>query len=304
MQWDAALQKAMNLCVPQEGWVKMQISPLNINSPYFGLVSDAIEFILTRYPFTVCFAGIISSAGYGLGNATSDYDIIVFYECDKNEAIHTALIYGIKTNNVHLLCVDINSLISEKERGVEYSGLPYFLWPHEKFDYSILPGISNCKLRSVITETLFCRKFLDNSNYLTNNFNVISSYLTIYDFLKRQFVSAQGRLTQYMSGQSVRVRSYLYTARDICAIDYILKNQEFPPLGFSELIAHCFAKDVCGELSKLYGINKNGISKEKLVVTQIERLNQCFYEKLDDLKPKLADYYLNNRADVFKIKIF
>jgi hypothetical protein len=201
-----------------------------------------------------------------------------------------------------LKCLDIDLLL-ETTKNIKYEFLPEYLEYHNHFDYDILPGTSNCKATSVITETLFCRKFLNIGNYLTNNFSVISSILTVYDFLKRQFVSAEGRLTQYMVGQNVRVRSYLYTARDIAAVDYIWKNKEFPPLEFSELIARCFNKNVFAELDKLYGLNKDEVSKEKLVVPQIMSLNQCFCEKLDNLRPKVVDYYLSNRADVFKIEI-
>jgi hypothetical protein len=287
--------------VQQERQVKMQIAPLNGNSTYFRIISEAVEFFSTQYPVTVCFAGIISSSGYELGNATSDYDIVVFYECDNKDALHSALIYGIKTNSTHLLCVDINSLISENEHGIEYSVLPHFLWPHGKFDYSILPGRSNCKLRSIITETFCCRKYIDINGYLKNNFGVISPHLRIYDFAKYQYIFAYGRLTQYMTGENVRVRSYLYTARDICAIEYILKTEEFPSLNFSELIGHCFEGDVCGELDKLYDINKSDISKEKLVVAPIELLHFCFFDKLNDLRLKMVNFYATRRMDVFNV---
>ena len=301
------MEKTARMFVRLEKGTTVVVSEISESSPYYKVIWDAAHFLTKRFPITICFAGLVGSIGYELGNATSDYDVVVFYESkdrEEREEIHTSFVDDIEMNNAHFKCVDMEALILDKGDGTKYCCLPNYLRLHENFDYDMLPGKRNCKVRSVITETLFCQKLFDKNNYLKNNLSALSSQLTIYDFIKRQYISAQGRLTRYMNGEQARLRSYLYTARDLFAVEHILTNKEFPPLDFLELTARCSDGSVRDKLREMYHINKADIRKEELIIKPIERLNLYFFEKLNTLRPKIINYYAHGRTDVFDIKIY
>jgi predicted nucleotidyltransferase len=281
----------------------MIVNIMNTLSPYYDEVFDSINYVDSSHPIKSCFAGIVGSVGYKLNNAASDLDIVIVYQARGSEAagIHKLFKRDIPFHNAHLKLIDINFIQDGYENNI--SELHNYILPHEKFNYSYLSGKRNCKLHSFITELFFCGYVFDNNRYIQRNYMFLSKQLTIYDFLKRQYISALGRLENYLAGAEVRLRSYLYTARDIFAIEHILTKKTFPHCGFLDLLTRCHEDDIKNILTEAYYTNQQPADKDVLLIPPIHNVNSYFHKKLDKLKPELEDFYVSAPDETFQITL-
>jgi len=287
----------------------MLINKLDVSSCYFDMINNAVEFVEREFPVKILFGGIIGSVGYELHNDTSDIDMILFYSSDfdidpsimsvLNKAVLLNDLIGVIMFNIKLL----NSVNLPSEQ-IDASISPNYIKPHFNFDYDILPDSTNCRLCSAVTETLFCRKIWDERGYLSTNMMTLKKFLTVYDFMKRQYIYAQGRLDKYLVDNEVRLRTYLYTARDILSIEHILAAKEFPTLDFITLLNECHNSEAKNILFELHYKNiKAGVDKTKLMIQPIALLNQYFSDRLQEIKPNIETFYTIYRNDVFDIAI-
>ena len=287
----------------------MVIKCLDAEAYYHFVITDAVGFIEKRFPICICFGGIIGSTGYELHNETSDTDVILFYETTGNidDSARQTLNKSVPfRDNIDLIMIDVTLLdyAHLPDGQIEAGIFPNHIKPHFNFDYNVLPGETNCKLRCIITETLFCRKLWDDRRYLSSSMASLEKHLTVYDYMKRQYVYAQGRLNKYLVGGEVRLRSYLYTARDILAIGYILEKEEFPPLSFMRLLDECDDPKAKAVFQEMYLKNsRTNDAKEKLVLQPIITLNKYFTKKLEELRPLVEEYYRTRRYHLFKIDL-
>ena len=76
---------------------------------------------------------------------------------------------------------------------------------------------------------------------------------------------ARGNVRDYLSGEQVRLKKYLYMLRPLMACDFLVRTrgQRLPPVVFSELAAGLpLEADVRGELGALLQAKEQGLEKE------------------------------------------
>lgn len=89
---------------------------------------------------------------------------------------------------------------------------------------------------------------------------------------------AEGNYREYLKGEMVRVKKYLYVLRPILAAKWILNKGTPPPMLFSELIAAEVEPSITAEISKLLDIKMNAPEAE--LVPKIKPLNAYIDDSL------------------------
>ena len=295
----------------QERIGSLTVNVMNFDSPYYDEVSDAVRFAEETFDICCCFAGITASAGYGFDNGTGDLDIKVIYQNPSGrENTHRRIIdfenSGARYKKTDLRVIDLgffdNLRFEDNLEGYPYA--PEIIIPNKRFAYDILPGHRNCKLKAFFTELFFCNKVWDDQRYIEKNKARLEGNLTVYDYLKHQFVLAHGRLNHYMREGQVRYRSYLYTSREIFALEYLLDNDMLPPLDYGALLDSVAAgMDIKDLLLEIYKKNKLPVPKNQMLTAPIIKLNTFFDAKLGELKPGIARYFSTGTDKTFQLDV-
>ena len=283
------------------------IERLRDESQYYSVLKESVEFFEESFPVHVNFGGIIGSIGYGLNNATSDVDAVLFFSMKEGESfsiknevnrtIEFSDIVGILP--VHMEFFDY---INSTEQQIPPEIFPHHILPKPNIDDTLLPGAPHSRARAIITEVLSFGKIWDDRKFLTLNMPSLRKHLLIYDFQKKQYIYAQGRLDNYLNGDTVRMRTYLYTARDILAIQYVFRYEAFPPVDFEVLLDGCDDTYVKRFLSELYDKNRKSKSnKESADMKPNHAVNAYFSEMLAAIKIRLQRYYYENPSPVFDV---
>ncbi|WEK32478.1 MAG: hypothetical protein P0Y58_09900 [Candidatus Pseudomonas phytovorans] len=286
-------------------------------------VDEAIRRMEQHCPVRVMFYSLMGSIPLGMGNASSDYDLLAFYEPQR--AI-TSRQYDVINNKTPLLGAEhiagqVNLLLADVELcslkfadmpEAEFSqAYPYHLnslTVHDAaFDIAVLPGSSSPKVASIFSDMFYYGNgvLTDRSGSVRENFSEMKSLLRIYDFCKRRFVTTFGRLQHYLVDTgNVRLRTYLQSINDVLAIEYALDRLEVPPPDISVMLNHLDDAKVSCIARHYVDINSSTTSaKEKLLIDPNLTLNHWISERLERIRPRLVALYPQRAEVLFNVVI-
>lgn len=286
-------------------------------------VDDVIERMEQHCPVRVLCYSLMGSIPLGMGNASSDYDLLAFYQPqraitpaqydvinNKTPLLGTAHIAG----QVNLLLADIElcSLkfvdMPEAAFSQDYPHHLNSLTVHDRaFDIAVVPGNTSPKVASIFSDMFYYGDgvLTDHQGTVRDNFSEMKHFLRVYDFCKRRYVTTYGRLQHYLVEQgNVRLRTYLQSINDILAIEYALDRLDVPPADVSVMLNYLDDAQVL-EIARHYvEINSSTtIAKEKLLLDPNLILNQWISERLERIRPRLVELYPQRADALFNIVI-
>jgi predicted nucleotidyltransferase len=106
---------------------------------------------------------------------------------------------------------------------------------------------------------------------------------------------AEGNYREYLKGDMVKVKKYLYVLRPILAAKWILDKSTPPPMRFSELIAAAGEPQIAAEIAKLLEIKMN--ASETLLVPKIKPLNAYIDETMPALQEQANELTATRAKD-------
>jgi len=277
---------------------------LSNNSEYFSIIKNAVNSIERQYPVKVLFSGITNSIPAGLNNKNSDIDLFVVYHSliplqkDVTTLFNTALLRDgieIKMTPLSVIFPDTETLLYKSDLAW---GRLRRLW-----DYNELPGQENIEQTTLFTQILFGKMVLDNDNYFfSHNCVIKNENLNVYDFLKRCYVWAKGRLDNYLIEGYVRVRTYLYAVYEVLLIDIILTCKNLPDPSFLNIIGNLEDTRLRQSILDLYDVNKTTVeNKDNTITKKDELLNNWLKDCLDTQKRLLINFYNYSRYITFDL---
>jgi predicted nucleotidyltransferase len=98
---------------------------------------------------------------------------------------------------------------------------------------------------------------------------------------------AKGNYREYLKGDRVKVKKYLYVLRPILAAKWILSKGTPPPMLFTELVTAEAGSDIADEIAKLLEIKMN--TPETEIVPKIKPIDDYIGEILPDLQAQASD---------------
>lgn len=286
-------------------------------------VDDVIQRMEQHCPVRVLCYSLMGSIPLGMGNASSDYDLLAFYEPQR--AI-TAKQYDVINNKTPLLGAEhiagqVNLLLADIELcALKFMDMPEAVfsqaYPHHlnsltvhdaAFDITVVPGCSSPKVASIFSDMFYYGNgvLTDRLGSVRENFAEMKSLLRVYDFCKRRFVTTYGRLQHYLVDEgNVRLRTYLQSINDILAIEYALDRFHVPPPDISVMLNYLDDAKVSGIARHYVDVNGSTTSaKEKLLIDPNLTLNQWIAERLERIRPRLAALYPQRADALFNIVI-
>ena len=263
----------------------------------------------------------MGSIPLGLGNASSDHDLLALYEPQGTLSLEQYDVLNNKTplsgalhiaGQVNLLLADIelcSRRFADMPEVVFVRSCPHHLnslTVHDPaFDIGVIPGDNSPKVASLFSDMFYYGEGVvtDRFGRILARFSEMKELLRIYDFCKRRFVTTQGRLQHYLiEPGNVRLRTYLQSLNDILAIEYALDHREMPPPNVSIMLDHLDDAEVL-EIARRY-VEINGATaraKEKLLVDPDEVLNRWISSRLAHIRERLLVLYSKNRDLSFDV---
>ena len=265
----------------------------------------------------------MGSIPLGMGNASSDYDLLAFYEPhspitseqydiinNKAPLLGAAHIAG----QVNLLLADIELCASkfvEMPEALLAQAYPQHLntlTVHDRaFDIAVVPGNASPKVASIFSDMFYYGNgvLTDRLGTVRAHFSEMKDALRVYDFCKRRFVTTYGRLEHYLvQPGNVRLRTYLQSINDILAIEYALDRLDVPPPDISVMLDYLDDAQVVEIARRYVEINGNAtIAKEKLLLDPNLLLNQWISERLEQIRPRLVALYPQRGNTLFNVVI-
>ncbi|MNO25764.1 putative nucleotidyltransferase [compost metagenome] len=270
----------------------------------------------------VCYS-LMGSIPLGMGNASSDYDVLAFY---KPQQPITPSQYDVINNKVPLLGAahvagQVNLLLAdielcsagfvempESEFSVVYPHHLNTLTVHDRaFDISVVPGTASPKVASIFSDMFYYGNgvLTDRCGAIRDNFSEMKHFLRVYDFCKRRFVTTYGRLQHYLVEQgNVRLRTYLQSINDLLAIEYALDHRDIPPPDISVMLNYLDDAPVLEIARRYLDINGSATTaKEKLLIDPDMIMNQWIAERLARIRPRLVDLYPQRGDILFNVYV-
>lgn len=288
-----------------------------------GRVDAAIEQMERHCPVRVVCYSLMGSIPLGMGNASSDYDLLAFYQA---QGAITPTQYDIINNKTPLLGAahiagQVNLLLADSELcSLKFIDMPEAAfsqaYPHHlnsltvhdrAFDIAVVPGNTSPKVASIFSDMFYYGNgvLTDRLGSVRDNFSQMKQFLRIYDFCKRRFVTTYGRLQHYLVEKgNVRLRTYLQSINDILAIEYALDRRDVPPADVSVMLNYLDDVQVLEIARRYVEINRSTTTaKEKLLLDPNLILNQWICERLERIRPRLLDLYPRRADALFNVVI-
>ncbi len=133
----------------------------------------------------------------------------------------------------------------------------------------------------------------------TQEWQEISKYFNNY-FLQKNGLyhylsTAKSNYREYIKGENVKQKKYLYVLRPILACKWIIDRKTPPPMLFSELVKNYLEDNMQEEVRKLLDIKMH--SPETLMVKRIDKINEYIDKNLTSLEDIIANYPSEEKND-------
>ena len=286
-------------------------------------VDDVIERMERHCPIRILCYSLMGSIPLGMGNASSDYDLLAFYE--PQQPI-TPTLYDVINNKTPLLGAEhiagqVNLLLADIELcSLTFVDMPEAAfsqaYPHHlnsltvhdrAFDIAVVPGNNSPKVASIFSDMFYYGNgvLTDRLGHVRENFAEMKNLLRVYEFCKRRFVTTYGRLQHYLVAPgNVRLRTYLQSINDILAIEYALDRLDVPPADISTMLNYLDDAEVSGVVRRYVEINgSTTLAKERLLLDPNLMLNQWIAERLARIRPRLVALYPQREAALFNVVV-
>lgn len=276
------------------------------------------------FPVKVLGYSLIGSVPLGMGNCTSDYDVVAVYEASSEicledyELLKSDSVFFRKTKcagEVNILLLDFKIFDSFfidmhiDELHINYPQYVNTLTSHDRrFSNLVLPGDNSSKLASIFTDMFYYGNgvIVDPHGFFAKNFTRMTGLLTVYDYCKRRYVTTLGRLNCYLRVEGgVRLRTYLQSFSDILALEYALYNSRIPfpdIVGMLDMIDDSQVESIVRDY--LFINNNSLLPKERLLVSPNFYLNNWISARLEGVKSDLEELYFLNKKHFFDFEVF
>ncbi|MGH1448997.1 MAG: hypothetical protein ACRBBM_06155 [Pseudomonadaceae bacterium] len=286
-------------------------------------VDIAIEKMEKYCSIRILAYSLMGSIPLGMGNASSDYDLLALYE---PQGIITPEQYGVINNKNQLSGVahvagQVNLLLVDVELcSLPFANMPedvfFESYPHHlntltvhdpKFNVGVIAGHNSPKVASIFSDMFYYGEGVvtDRFGIIRSRFPKMKRLLRVYDFCNRRFVTTHGRLHHYLIEKgNVRLRTYLQSINDILAIEYALDHRDLPPPNVSFMLSHLDDSEVLGIARRYIEINSDTTcEKEKLLIDPNEVLNRWISGRLRHSSERLLELYSQSREVLFDIAL-
>lgn len=284
-------------------------------------VEASIKRMEQACPIRILYYSLIGSIPLGMGNASSDYDLLALY---TPQAALTSAQYDIVNNKtplsgpahvpgqVNLLLAD-RALLSPAFMDLPEATLMQAYPQHlntltvhdPAFDMTVLPGASSPKATSIFSDMFYYGNgaLVDRQGTLTDEFPALKKCLRVYEFCKRRYVTTYGRLQHYLvTPGNVRLRTYLQSINDLLAIEYALDHRDIPPAHIAVMLDVLKDPQVLETAQRFLAVNAQATTaKEKLLIDPDPRLNQWIAGRLESLRPRLIALYSQRTEVLFNV---
>lgn len=284
-------------------------------------VDAAIERMEKHCSVRILGYSLMGSIPLGMGNASSDHDLLALYEPQVTLSPEQ---YDILNNKVPLsgalhVAGQVNLLLADVELcSPKFADMPeteFFrscphhlnsLTVHDRaFDVGVIPGDNSPKVASLFSDMFYYGEGVvtDRFGSIRACFSEMKAQLRVYDFCKRRFVTTHGRLQHYLVEKgNVRLRTYLQSLNDILAIEYALARREVPPANVSVMLGHLDDAEVLEIARRYVEINSGTMwEKEKLLIDPSEVLNRWISNRLGHIRERLLELHAHNRNLLFDV---
>lgn len=218
--------------------------------------------IEAQYQVKILYACESGSRAWGFESADSDYDVRFIY-------VHRRDWY---------LQID-----AERQRDVIELPIDYLLdingWDLKKA--LNLFAKSNPVLLEWLSSPIIYRQ---NDTFVSAMQSVIPLYFSPQKTFYHYLHMAKGNYHEYLRGEQVRFKKYLYVLRPLLAIEWILKFEKPIPMLFSELVTACLQDQIVKDaVTHLLWLKAQG--SEQAYGEPIPVLNQWIEMKLSEFEP-------------------
>lgn len=286
-------------------------------------VDAAIEQMEKHCSVRILGYAPMGSIPLGMGNASSDHDLLALYEPHGTLSLEQYDVLNNKTplsgalhiaGQVNLLLADIelcSRRFADMAEAALFRSCPHHLnslTVHDPaFDIGVIPGDNSPKVASLFSDMFYYGEGVvtDRFGSIHARFSEMKELLRIYDFCKRRFVTTWGRLQHYLTEPgNVRLRTYLQSLNDILAIEYALDHLEVPPADVSIMLSHLDDVEVLEIARRYVEINSEATrAKEKLLIDPNEVLNRWISNRLASIRARLLALYSQNRDLSFDVAL-
>jgi len=133
------------------------------------------------------------------------------------------------------------------------------------------------------------------SAFHTSFKKIISAYFMSKSGLFHYLSMAEGNYREYLKGENVKLKKYLYVIRPLLACRWILANNSPPPMLFSELVSGCMEPELHEEIGHLLELKM--AASEKKASKRITPLNDWIEANLDKIKASISLLPADNKKD-------
>jgi len=289
----------------------MVVRVIDRSSKYYDIFERTIKSVKRKLDVNYCFSTLRGSLTNGLANAATDIDIDIYIyiykslSASQKSETPTHIPDGIDldADSGFGLGRPIDAAFFALD-DIKHQDEHLRFRRHPNFPYDILPGDRNPNLYSAVTHSLGGGFVFDEERYLEKNYEFIANMLTVYDYLKHNYVNVRGKLDIHMSGELVRHRSYLETARELFCVEYVLRTNEYPPNHFLDLLELCDDTKAKSMLKDMFYENKTFTThKTKNFIPRIDMLNGWLDSRLAFLLNAIKERWETHRNDLFELKL-
>ncbi len=226
----------------------------------YEIIRKKLQDIESREGVKIIFAAESGSRAWGFASPDSDYDVRFIYVRPRDFYLKLE-----STRDV-LECqldetFDIVGWDLQKALRLLYKSNPtIFEWSNSPIIYKTTPCFQQLKV--LINQYFSCKSGL-------------------YHYLN----TANSNYREYLKGESVRLKKYLYVIRPILACQWILDKGTPPPMLFSELMKEEMDKDIIPYVDKLLEVKVN--SPEVTEGKRIDALNLYIEEQIPKIQRQI-----------------
>lgn len=226
------------------------------------LILEKLKQIEEDHHVKILLAVESGSRAWGFASPDSDYDVRFIYVGSKNDYLRLD-----ERRDVIELPIneelDINGWDLQKALRLFYKSNPtLFEWLSSPIVY--IDSEFADQLRAV------------NGKYF-------SSKKSLYHYISM----AQGNYREYLKGDMVRAKKYLYVLRPVLACKWILKNRTQPPMLFSELMKAELPPELTADVEKLLDLKMH--SPETKEIPRISTINDYLDAEIEKISEQIKN---------------
>ncbi len=210
------------------------------------------------------------SRAWGFASPDSDYDVRFIYIRPKEFYLRldkTRDVIEWQLDDVY----DINGWDLKKALQLLHSSNPTL------FEWNLSPIVYKTTLEWREISKVFEKYFLQKNG--------------LYHYLS----TAKSNYREYLKGENVKLKKYLYVLRPILACKWIIDRKTPPPMLFSELVENYLEDYMHEEVRKLLDIKMN--SPEISTAKRIDKINEYIEKNLASLEDVIANYPPEQKND-------